>query len=487
MKRVVVMLMLGFFARSVVALDVDINALKGVYWYGLYLNGQKSGWSKTDIEVHDDKTISISEDAVIRVSMAGMHQDMQFNSKRVYAPDGSLMRIDSTVDDPSGKSVFVAIVSGDKLKFTSTVAGTSNEEDLPRPKETLDDILKQRNLVGPDAKVGDKLTFNYFEPLYKKELHGQSTIVKEEQRRFDGALTNVFVVKTKVDALNLDTLSYVTENGTLLEDVTAGFITMRLEPKQMAKDVTYSNDVTVANAVMLDHPIADPRTRQELHLQLDGPLTNEHIYNDERQHMAAENGHFDFTSHALSLKGFKSPKIPLKLDANVAQWLKPTMFVQSNDPRLIAKAKEIIGDETDAEAISEKLCHWVYQHVESRYSARLTNALEVLNSLEGDCTEHSVLFVGLARAAGLPAREVAGLVYVNEPEPGFFFHQWAKVWIGKWIDVDPTFDQPVADTTHIKLSEGDLLAQTRLIPVIGRIKIKVLDNETATTKGDKSD
>jgi transglutaminase-like putative cysteine protease len=101
--------------------------------------------------------------------------------------------------------------------------------------------------------------------------------------------------------------------------------------------------------------------------------------------------------------------------------------------------------------------------------------LEVLERREGDCTEHSILFIGLARAGGLPAREVAGLVYVESPQPGFYFHQWAKVWVGTWIDVDPTFDQPLADVTHIKLGEGDLFAQAKLIPVIGRIRIEVID------------
>ena len=141
-------------------------------------------------------------------------------------------------------------------------------------------------------------------------------------------------------------------------------------------------------------------------------------------------------------------------------------------PKLIAKAKEIVGDETDSLAASTKLSKWVHENMHSTFSARLTNAIEVLEHLEGDCTEHSILFIGLARAAGLPAREVAGVVYVEGVKPGFYFHQWAKVWVGKWIDVDPTFDQPLVDATHIKLAEGDLFQQARIIPIIGQLEIK---------------
>ena len=133
-------------------------------------------------------------------------------------------------------------------------------------------------------------------------------------------------------------------------------------------------------------------------------------------------------------------------------------------------------------AATGKLTKWVYDNVRTTYSAQLTNALEVLDLMEGDCTEHSVLFIGLARALGIPAREVAGLIYVDDVKPGFYFHQWAAVWVGRWIEVDPTFDQPVADATHIKLAEGDLFEQAKLIPVIGRLRIEVLDEPAAEAK-----
>jgi transglutaminase-like putative cysteine protease len=156
--------------------------------------------------------------------------------------------------------------------------------------------------------------------------------------------------------------------------------------------------------------------------------------------------------------------------------------VQSEDPRLIAKAKEILGGETDAVAASEKLCRWVYANVRTTYSAQLSNALEVLEHPEGDCTEHSILYVGLARAAGLPAREVAGLIYVGGDKPAFYFHQWAKAWVGRWVDVDPTFNQPLADATHVKLGEGDLFEQAKLIPTIGQLRAEVLDETERETK-----
>jgi transglutaminase-like putative cysteine protease len=246
---------------------------------------------------------------------------------------------------------------------------------------------------------------------------------------------------------------------------------MRLEDEALAKDVDYNNDVIISNAAMVETPIKDPRTRPLLRLELRGPINDGHVFNDDRQKMTAAEGHFLFEGRTYDMAGFQAAKLPIA-DEAVKPWLAATQFVQSDNPKLIAKAKEIIGDETDALAASTKLSKWVHENMHSTFSARLTNAIEVLEHLEGDCTEHSILFIGLARAAGLPAREVAGVVYVEGVKPGFYFHQWAKVWVGKWVDVDPTFDQPLVDATHIKLAEGDLFQQARIIPIIGQLQIK---------------
>ena len=59
----------------------------------------------------------------------------------------------------------------------------------------------------------------------------------------------------------------------------------------------------------------------------------------------------------------------------------------------------------------------------------------------------------LARAVGIPARRVDGLVYMEAADavPAFYWHEWVEVYVGEWIEVDPTFNQEVADATHIAL------------------------------------
>lgn len=471
MKRTLfIMSIVAFFSRMLVAQGFDIDSLMGDSWYGLYFNGQKAGYALHSTSRDKDGNIVLREDSKFKMNMAKVKQDMQVFSERTYTPDGALTSIFSRVTDV-GTSEFDARVQGDRLILKTVTGGVSKTEDLPKPKESLADAVKYAKWMEGSPQIGDTLTFSAFEPLYGKEIGGSSQIAGVEWRVLDGVRTKVYKIKTSIDAMPLDTISYVTEHGETLEDQVADMLTMRLEPEEVAKDVDYSNDVIVSNAAMVDKPIPDARTRKSLRLTLRGPLSDEHLFNDERQYIQLEGLAYTFLGMRMSLDGFKTVPLPIA-EPCVQEWLQPTPFVQSNEKRLVEKAREIIGGEKDSWKAASKLCHWVHDNMRTTFSARLTNSIEVLDSLQGDCTEHSILFIGLARAAGIPAREIAGLIYVGD-EPGFYFHQWASVWVGKWIDVDPTFDQPLVDVTHIKLAEGDLFKQAKLIPLIGKLKIEV--------------
>ena len=83
-----------------------------------------------------------------------------------------------------------------------------------------------------------------------------------------------------------------------------------------------------------------------------------------------------------------------------------------------------------------------------------------------------VLLNASARAAGIPARTVVGVVYLRG---AFYYHAWSEVWLGQWISVDSVLDQFPADVTHIKFLEGDIDRQIDILELIGKLKIKVLD------------
>jgi transglutaminase-like putative cysteine protease len=106
------------------------------------------------------------------------------------------------------------------------------------------------------------------------------------------------------------------------------------------------------------------------------------------------------------------------------------------------------------------------------------SALDVLERRKAECQGHAYLYTALARAAGIPTRVLNGLVYSQELG-GFLFHSWAESLVdATWRAVDPTFGQLAADATHIKLLEGERLADLMpLLDWVGKLRIRVLSFE----------
>jgi transglutaminase-like putative cysteine protease len=152
----------------------------------------------------------------------------------------------------------------------------------------------------------------------------------------------------------------------------------------------------------------------------------------------------------------------------------PTPSLPAAHPELRERAQEVIGDAPDRLEAVRRLNTFVFEYLDKVPTISVPNGLAVLRSGEGDCNEHTALFVSLARAAGIPARTVAGVVYSERvtAKGGFYYHAWPEVRLGgeaDWIPLDPTFGQLPADATHVKLIEGELDRQVEIMSVMGRL------------------
>ncbi|MGH7443317.1 MAG: transglutaminase-like domain-containing protein [Longimicrobiales bacterium] len=157
--------------------------------------------------------------------------------------------------------------------------------------------------------------------------------------------------------------------------------------------------------------------------------------------------------------------------APVAQ-LESTPLIQADDPRIVALARDITGGTQDPADAARLLNDWVHRTLRKEITLSVPSALQVLEGGRGDCNEHTVLYVALARAIGLPARTAAGLVHIRGR---FYYHAWPEVWLGNdWAAVDPTLGQYPADASHIRFILGGLARQVELVRLIGRLQLEVV-------------
>src|SRR5207302_1064722 len=100
----------------------------------------------------------------------------------------------------------------------------------------------------------------------------------------------------------------------------------------------------------------------------------------------------------------KSPKRPVGTPS-VKEFLKETPHEAIHDERLTGTAQRAVGDEKDAWAAARRINSFVHDYIKNKSLSRaFATASEVLETKEGDCTEHAVLFSALAKISGIPTR-----------------------------------------------------------------------------------
>lgn len=145
-------------------------------------------------------------------------------------------------------------------------------------------------------------------------------------------------------------------------------------------------------------------------------------------------------------------------DTRFADYLQPTREIRSDDANVMAKAKEIVGADREGWSVARKLSDWTHQNLKWK-RVDVADAAQTLATLEADCLEFSELYIAMARSLGLPARIVTGLAHSGGTFGG---HAWVEVYVGEWVELDPTWGTHYVDATHIRDGSGELLSYAAL-------------------------
>jgi len=284
----------------------------------------------------------------------------------------------------------------------------------------------------------------------------------------------------------MQVLSWVDEDGRILEASSPlGFSMQKTEyelSRQAQEDARLlsadpiGGDVILSTAVQSNVDLSNAQQYEELKFHLSGVDLAGFQLDGGRQTLRGDTLIIRREAAGQLDAGYRLPYAFMDL----REALEPEPLIQSDDPRIIEQARRMTARRSqwsqDPRQVAERLTLSVYGMLEKRITFSIPNAVQVLESLQGDCNEHTVLYVALARALGLPARTAVGLVYVNG---AFFYHAWPEVWLDEWVAVDPTFGQFPADASHIRFVIGGLAQQVEIVRLIGNLNIRVLGTSTA--------
>ena len=151
---------------------------------------------------------------------------------------------------------------------------------------------------------------------------------------------------------------------------------------------------------------------------------------------------------------------PLTNEVNLNQYLLPTETIDSDNPKIIAKAAELAEGEDDVFTVAFNLANWVGENVKYDLNTLTASVSQkaswVLENKEGVCDELTNLFISMVRSLGIPAKFVSGMAYTNT-NGAWGPHAWAEVYFPNkgWVPFDITYGQfGWIDPTHLKLMES---------------------------------
>ena len=469
-------------------------------WNGVYYRGEKIGFTVSQT-TRTDEGFELQEDGRLQMLLLGQASAATIRTSARVDPDFALRSFDFSLDPGTGAvSVHGTVepppVPGGsyRLDLSITSSGVTRSERRQLAEAPVLSQNLSRLMAGGRLVRGSQHRWTILDPATLRSAPVTLTVGERSMVRTGS--TSVPAFRIEMDVQGLRTTSWVTDTGDVVrEESPLGLMTLR-ETAERAQGLAVPGRVQIdllqASAVVpqMRQRIDEPRDVRRLSLRLSGAG----IARDE-MHGAGQILDGD-TVEIVDPRTLRAE--PAARD--LGRFLRAEPLIESDAPEIRAEAERAIAPpagvtdapaDTDAAGASgrvwrlraERLTRYVNALLDKKPTVSLPSALDVLRTKVGDCNEHTALYVAMARSIGLPARIAVGLVFVHG---AFYYHAWPEVYLregedrGLWLPVDPTFNQFPADATHLRLARGGLEKQAAILPLLGRLKITVLDVELAS-------
>jgi len=436
-------------------------------YYGVYVQGQKAGWAQQRVSTLADGGVELWMKVVVRLARGSKKTGLDLLHINRYAagPKGRLqeVRLEQTLLG-GATSVHHGVMEKNGFIMRVSSGGNTSETVIEAPREIAEDSIGSY-LVPRLLKLGEgtSVVTHQFDPMTQKSIPIETVLMSQKQTYLSGDMVTVLDVQGTDRMRGLTMRTRFTAAGLSLEMVLGPGFKLLLEEKTLAQDQSQGvPDLYRLSRVPIDKPIMDATRTTRLILEVDG-LSADVDITDARQSR-------DGKRLEIRRLGWDAlPKEPLS-EADRTRWLRTTPFVDHQSKSVQALLRSIrksVGEER-----VRSLSSAVHQAISYTLATAPLSASQILAEAKGDCTEYSLALVALLRADGIPAREVSGLAYAGDGY-GFAFHAWAEAYVdGRWVALDPTWNQYPIDATHIALSRDD---PSPILGMLGGVSIRLIE------------
>ena len=434
-------------------------------WWGVFYRGEKIGYASQTI-TPKAKGYTLRDQSVLNLNLLGTVQPATTRLEMEANEDWILERFDFELNSKEIRFGARGSVRDNRLALEVDSGGHKSAHEITLTQAPYLLAALKPYVVTQQLETGKKFFFSTFDPSTLSQQVTTVVIEGREQIRV-GERTEP-AIRLLQSYRGISVVSWVDGQGrTLKEESPAGLSIVR-QSLQEAKNLPargMSMDIVAQTAIPVATLIANAPTKQTLRLRLSGVRLGNFQLTGGRQRLDSDR--LEIRREELKKVGARIPITEARLQSE----LQPTPFLQSDHPSIRALSRQIVQGETNALRAAIKIKDWVYKEIAKEPTVSIPNALEVLRTKKGDCNEHTVLFNALARAAGIPAKTVVGIVYLRG---AFYYHAWSEIWVGEWVSLDSVLNQFPADVTHVKFLEGGIDRQIDILQLIGNLKIEVL-------------
>ena len=409
-------------------------------YYGVYLGSAKVGWAERSsgpIERFGRPRLRIGYRVHLRFKTDGELRETRIEREKIFLPTAPYRLVAGLSEvkrGKRGKRVKLRTANG-RLVADVTTAGSTRTLPVNAQPTTFDEEMRAHAAARRGPTTATAINWRRFDLASLEAKDARLTLTPK-----DGLLEGVATVGDDRDIVRYD------RDGRLVWSRTVGLLEMRRQPKAEAMALPTAVDALASRFATVNRPLGPPHLVDALVLRARGAGVAR-IRSGPRQ-----DARFDRTTGTLTLRlGAAAAPPPKAGQAEIQAALAETTAYPIRHEMVRTLGEEVAATGRTRREKVAKLLAFVNEFVlDTRDTATLTT-LEILARQEGDCSEHALLFVSLARAARIPAREVVGVVYRGDDEKRFGWHAWAEVVIdGRWVPVDPMHAQLPVDATHIR-------------------------------------
>jgi len=468
------------------------------YYYAVEMNGVLCGYARhvaSPLQSGGRTLVLHTHEIIVKGTLLGGAVDNRlFLTYHLDPVTKTFIYHESALEQGSARLTSAIRIEGRTARVSEGAGGKEQVIDLPADV-VLDDTLFHPHLVADFvARKADERTYHLFD--------GRDSAVREMTYTKKGTET-LKLAGRSFDTIVLDAVDRRTSvNTTMWLDTRTG---IAVKTRYPGNQLMYLADPTVVETV--NRAVSKPDLNASIMFKANVSIPNVRGISYMKVRATAQPSGLRLTPEALNVPGqrftgtvkdnlvdgvfeiehkrydrAKAPPFPPDFSKNPAfrEDLQASGYIQSDDPVLAEKAREITAGSRDSWEAVRRLSAWVSKNIKGAIPGGVT-ARGTYDQRAGECGGHSFLMAAFCRSVGIPARAVWGCLYTPHEGGSFGQHAWNEVYMGEagWIPLDTTIGETdYVDSGHIRIGIHQSVATTLNVRAI-----EILDHRVSQAPG----